>query len=70
MSAWYVRSDEMNADVAGNAQRHQTRRHVLSFSAPVAFFLVGALSACGKRGELEAPPLTAETVGGEEESAE
>lgn len=68
MSVWNIRSNDIIPDATGKAQGRQTRRHFLSFSAPVVFLLAGALSACGKKGDLEAPPPAAEASGTSEGS--
>ena len=69
MAAGYVGSGDLMVDAENRAWRHRVTRGVLSIS--FAFLLIGALSACGKRGELQAPPSSAETVSSpNEESTE
>ena len=69
MVARYVGFGDLMAHVADSMQRRRFLRLVISIS--IAFSLIGAFAACGKRGALEAPPSGAETVDSPtEESAE
>ncbi len=65
MAGGYVSSVESNDDVAGSTMQRLSRRCALSISIPV--LLAGTLSACGKRGALEAPRPASDTVRGEGE---
>jgi len=61
----YVASGELIEGVAGSAMQRLGRRHALAIS--MMSLLAGALTACGKKGALEAPPPVSETIGGENE---
>jgi predicted small lipoprotein YifL len=59
MSVRNNKPDELFADAAVTISGGRTRRRFLGASTPLLALVGGALSACGKKGDLQPPPPAA-----------
>lgn len=60
MSARQIRFSNSASDSASSAGLRPSRRQFFLALAPQALALASVLTACGKRGDLEPPPLDTE----------